>query len=180
MDVRIVCATNQDLKALIASQRFRQDLYYRISELSIECRRCASAARTFRPSPGFLPRMGAAEGRPKRGFTDDAMAVLLAYAWPGNVRELENKIKTAVIMSDAAMITAEDLGLATVVDQGLAFNLREVRARAEKETVRQAMMIADGNVSRAAELLGVTRPTLYDLMERYAIRPDSGDDKAAG
>jgi two-component system NtrC family response regulator len=181
VDVRIVCATNQDLSALIASQRFRQDLYYRISELSIvvpPLRERGAGIAVL--AHAILRRLSASEGRPKRGFTEEAVAAIGAYPWPGNVRELENKIKTAVIMSDAPMITAEDLGLATVVDRGLAFNLREARARAEKETIRQAMMIADGNVSRAAELLGITRPTLYDLMERYAMRPDSRDDKAAG
>ncbi len=176
-----MCATNQDLSALIASQRFRQDLYYRIGELSIvvpPLRERGAGIAVL--AHAILRRLSASEGRPKRGFTEEAVAAIGAYPWPGNVRELENKIKTAVIMSDAPMITAEDLGLATVVDRGLAFNLREVRARAEKETIRQAMMIADGNVSRAAELLGITRPTLYDLMERYAMRPDSRDDKAAG
>ena len=127
-----------------------------------------------------LRRLCAAEGRPKRGFTDEAIAAIGAYPWPGNVRELENKIRAAVIMSDAPVITAEDLGLAAVFDRTLAFNLREVRSRAEKDAIRQAMTIADGNVSRAAELLGITRPTLYDLMERYGMRPDARDGKVAG
>ncbi len=181
VDVRIVCATNQDLSALIASQRFRQDLYYRIGEISIVVPPLRERGNgTLVLAHAILRRFCAAEGRPKRGFTEEATAAISAYAWPGNVRELENKIRTAVIMSDAPVITAEDLGLATALDRTLAFNLREVRAQAEKEAIRQAMAIADGNVSRAAELLGVTRPTLYDLMERYGMRPDSRDGKAAG
>ena len=181
VDVRIVCATNQDLSALIAAQRFRQDLYYRIGELSIAVPPLRERGTgTLVIAHAILRRLCAAEARPKRGFTEEATAAIGAYAWPGNVRELENKIRTAVIMSDAPVITAEDLGLAKVLDKTLAFNLREVRAQAEKEAIRQAMTIADGNVSRAAELLGVTRPTLYDLMERYGMRPDSRDGKAAG
>ena len=181
VDVRIVCATNQDLSAIIASQRFRQDLYYRIGEISIVVPPLRERGNgRLVHAHAILRRLCAAEARPKRGFTEEATAAISAYAWPGNVRELENKIRTAVIMSDAPVITAEDLGLATALDRTLAFNLREVRAQAEKEAIRQAMAVADGNVSRAAEFLGVTRPTLYDLMERYGMRPDSRDGKVAG
>ena len=110
-----------------------------------------------------------AAGR-KRGFTEDATAALEAYSWPGNVRELENKVKTAMIMAETPMITAEDLGLKEGSEGALLFNLKEVRTRAERQAIRQALSITDGNVSRTAELLGVTRPTLYDLMEKYGIR----------
>jgi two-component system NtrC family response regulator len=181
VDVRIVCATNQDLNALIASQRFRQDLYYRIGELSINVPPLRERGTgTLVLAHSILRRVSEAESRPKRGFTEEATAAIGAYSWPGNVRELENKIRTAVIMSDAPVITAEDLGLATVLDRSLAFNLREVRARAEREAIRQAMAVAEGNISRAAELLGITRPTLYDLMERYGMRSEAPDGKAAG
>ena len=118
----------------------------------------------------LLRKFGAAHGRPKRGFTEGAVAALEAYSWPGNVRELENKVKTAVIMADGPLITAPDLGLDEGVDGGMLFNLREVRARAERQVITQVLAIVDNNISRAAELLGMTRPTLYDLMERYGLR----------
>jgi two-component system NtrC family response regulator len=118
----------------------------------------------------FLRRYGAENGVPKRGFTPDALAAIEAHPWPGNVRELENKVKTAVIMSEGPLVTADDLGLAGGSADGLLFNLKEVRARAERAAINQAMAVTDGNISKAADLLGVSRPTLYDLMERYGMR----------
>ncbi len=175
VDVRIVCATHQDLKALIAEQRFREDLYYRLSEVSV-------TLPPLRDRPGdavvlahaFLGRFGAEQGMPRRGFAPQAVAAIQAYAWPGNVRELENKIKTAVIMAEGPLVTADDLGLADAPGGELLFNLKEVRARAERQAILQALALADGKISRAADLLGVSRPTLYDLMDRYGIRRDDG------
>jgi two-component system NtrC family response regulator len=112
-------------------------------------------------------------GKLRRGFTEEATAALETYAWPGNVRELENRVKTAMIMAETPLITAEDLGLKEGTENPLLFNLKEVRTRAERQAIRQAMSITDGNVSRTAELLGVSRPTLYDLMEKYGIRAPS-------
>jgi two-component system, NtrC family, response regulator len=171
VNVRIVCATNRDLQDLIREQRFRQDLYFRIGEVTIEIpplrdRRGGATVLAH----ALLRKFGAAHGRPKRGFNEGAIAALEAYSWPGNVRELENKVKTAVIMGDGPLITAADLGLDEGVDGGLLFNLREVRARAERQVITQVLAIVDNNISRAAELLGMTRPTLYDLMERYGLR----------
>jgi len=171
VNVRVVCATNKDLKALISQQLFREDLFFRISEVSIN-------VPPLRDRPGgatvlanaLLRKFGGTHGRPKRGFTEEAVAALEAYSWPGNVRELENKVKTAMIMAEGALITPEDLGLRESVDGALLFNLREVRARAERQAIRQALAITDGNVSRTAELIGVSRPTLYDLMDKYGIR----------
>src|SRR5690606_28984809 len=109
-------------------------------------------------------------GKPKRGFSEDALAALEAYSWPGNVRELENKVKAAMIMAEGPLISAEDLGLKEGEGGELLFNLKEVRARAERQAIQQALSITDGNISRTAELLGVSRPTLYDLMEKYGVR----------
>ena len=179
VDVRIVCATHQDLKALIAEQRFREDLFYRIAEVPV-------VLPPLRERPGganvlahaFLRRFGAQQGVPKRGFTPDAMAAIEAHAWPGNVRELENRVKTAVIMADGPLVTAEDLGLVGPgVTEEPSFNLKDVRARAERAAISQVFAVTDGNVSRAAELLGVSRPTLYDLMERHGMR--RGEDSGA-
>ena len=176
VDVRVVCATNQDLTSMIAEQRFRQDLYYRIGEISV-------VVPPLRERPGgaavlahaFLRKFAAQQGRSRRGYTDDALQAIQTHPWPGNVRELENKVKTALIMAEGPLITAADLGLVAAEEAEHALNLKEVRARAERVAVHQALMTADGNVSRASELLGITRPTLYDLMEKFGLRsPDAG------
>ena len=171
LNVRVVCATNQDLQALIVQQRFRQDLYFRISEVNIN----VPPLRERRGAPTVLAQVLLREfstlhGRAKRGFTPGAITALEAYTWPGNVRELENKIKTAVIMSEAPLITVEDLGLKEAAGAKTLCNLKEARARAEREAVRQALAMSESNISRAAELLGISRPTLYDLMLRHGIR----------
>ncbi len=171
VNVRVVCATNKDLQALISLQQFRQDLFFRISEVTVN-------VPPLRDRPGgttvlahsLLRKFGGVHGRPKRGFTEEAIAALEAYEWPGNVRELENKVKTAMIMAEGSLITPEDLGLRESVDGTLLFNLKEVRTRAERQAIRQALTITDGNISKTAELIGVSRPTLYDLMEKYGIR----------
>jgi two-component system NtrC family response regulator len=172
VDVRIVCATNRDLQAMIAEQQFRQDLYFRIGEVTIDIpplrdRRGGAAVLAH----AMVRKFGAAHGRGKRGFTEAAIAAIEAYSWPGNVRELENKVKRALIMGDGPLITPADLGLdETAADGASLFNLREVRARAERQVINQVLAIVDYNISRAAELLGVTRPTLYDLMAKYDLR----------
>jgi two-component system NtrC family response regulator len=170
VNVRVVCATNQNLQSLILEQRFRQDLYFRIGEVTID----VPPLRNRRGGPSviahsFLQKYS--HGRKgKRGFTPEAIAALEAYQWPGNVRELENKVKTAIIMSEGPLITMDDLGL---TDQGNGeplFNLKQVRARAERQAINSILSITDGNISRTAELLGVSRPTLYDLMEKHGMR----------
>jgi two-component system NtrC family response regulator len=171
VNVRVVCATNKDLQALIAEKQFRKDLYFRISEVAVN----VPPLRDRRGDPtvlahSLLRKFSGAHGRPKRGFTEEALAALEAYAWPGNVRELENKVKTAMIMAEGAMLTAGDLNLQETAEGALLFNLMEVRTRAERQAIQQALSITDDNISRTAELLGVSRPTLYDLMEKYGIR----------
>jgi len=171
VDVRIVCATNRDLQAFITEQRFRQDLYFRIGEVTITVPPLRD--RVGGPTVlahAMLRKFSNVGGKLRRGFTEEATAALEVYPWPGNVRELENRVKTAMIMSETPLITAEDLGLKESAENPLLFNLKEVRTRAERQAIRQAMSITDGNVSRTAELLGVSRPTLYDLMEKYGIR----------
>jgi two-component system NtrC family response regulator len=171
VDVRVVCATNQDLAALISVQRFRQDLYYRISEVTVKL-------PPLRQRPGdavvlaqaFLRRLAAQQPRTPRGFTEEALVAIRRHEWPGNVRELENKVKAASIMSSGPLITADDLGLGENTGQFAFLNLKAVRSQAERQAVLQALSQVSGNVSQAAELLGVTRPTLYDLMDRYGCR----------
>jgi len=182
VDVRVVCATNQDLQVLIEQGRFRADLYYRIGEVTLkvpalrERRACIPVI-----AQQLLRRYGEQNKRPRLTFGLDALQVLENHEWPGNVRELENRVKTAVIMSDGPFISAEDLGLGAPGDPGRWLNLREVRSRAEQVAVRQALALADGNISRAADLLGVTRPTLYDLLEKFGIEsgPANGERSRA-
>jgi two-component system NtrC family response regulator len=171
VDVRVVCATNKDLQALIGEQQFRQDLYFRISEVTINVpplRERHGGATVL--AHAMLRKFSGVQGRPKRGFSEDALAALEAYSWPGNVRELENKVKAAMIMAEGVLITAQDLGLQHAGSEESLFNLKEARTRAERQAIQQALAITAGNISRSAELLGVSRPTLYDLMEKYGIR----------
>jgi two-component system, NtrC family, response regulator len=171
VDVRVVCATNQDLAALIASQRFRQDLYYRISEVNVQL-------PALRQRPGdavvlaqaFLRRLATTQPKAPRGFTEEALVAIRRHEWPGNVRELENKIKAASIMASGPLIGADDLGLGDNTGQFAYLNLKAVRTQAERQAVMQALSLASGNVSQASELLGITRPTLYDLMDKYGCR----------
>jgi two-component system NtrC family response regulator len=170
VNVRVVCATNKDLQQLISEQKFREDLFFRISEVTID----VPPLRVRHGGPtvlahAMLRKFNGLQGRPKRGFTEEAIAALEAHPWPGNVRELENKVKAAVIMSDGALLTAADLNLKPSITGLPLFNLKEVRTRAERQAIQQALSISDNNVSRAAELLGVSRPTLYDLMSKYGI-----------
>ena len=179
VDVRIVAATNQNLEALIRDQKFRQDLYYRLGEVTINI-------PALRERPGdilaivhaLLARYSSGSSKTKRGFTDEAIQMLMAHGWPGNVRELENKIKVACLLGDDAIISATDLGLASVSIIGQPLNLKEVRNRAEREAVARAISASAGNISRAAELLGVSRPTLYDLMSRHDLAASSVRDVA--
>ncbi len=171
VDVRVVSATNQDLLALIANGRFRQDLYYRISEVTI-------TLPPLRQRPGdavvlanaMLQRAVTANPRAPRSFTESALVAIQRHDWPGNVRELENKVRAAAIMSSGPQITAEDLGLGENTGRFVALNLKSVRAVAERQAVQQALAITSGNLSHAAELLGVTRPTLYDLIDKLGMK----------
>jgi two-component system NtrC family response regulator len=120
-------------------------------------------------SHAFLKRYSPRNGRAKRGFTEEALAALMAHRWPGNVRELENKVKVACLLSDDAYLSAADLTLSVPGENRLPLNLKEVRSRAEREAVTRAMSVTGGNISKAAELLGISRPTLYDLLARLGL-----------
>jgi two-component system NtrC family response regulator len=170
VDVRVVCATNQDLQGLIEAQRFRQDLYYRIGAVTINVPPLRQRGMdVVILAQALLRRMALESGTKLRTLSDDAVAALQNYAWPGNVRELENKIRAAVIMAEGPLINAGDLGLASSADVPLELNLADVRTRAERQAVIQALALAENNVSRAAKLLGVSRPTLYDLIKRCGV-----------
>lgn len=171
VDVRVVCATHRNLKDLIAAGQFREDLYYRLSEIVVTIPPLRS--RIGDPvllAHHFKDSFSVKEGRSGLHFSPQALAMIEAHTWPGNVREMENCIKRAVIMADGPQITAEDLGLGNsdVVEEPI--NLRQIRDEAEYSAVVKALARSDGNIAKAAELLGVSRPTLYDLLERHGIR----------
>lgn len=175
VDVRVICATNQNPTELIAKNLFREDLYYRVSEITIDIPpyRDREEGRLIL-ARHLLSRYAKQQGRSLAGFTDDANAAIESYSWPGNVRELENKIKGAVIMADGKQVTAADLGIALAEHQEEeSLNLREVRQRAESKAIRVVLMKNFGNISRAAEQLGVTRPTLYDLLHKYGLSAEA-------
>jgi two-component system NtrC family response regulator len=180
VDVRVVCATNQSPLDLIKEGLFREDLYYRVSEITINIPpyREREEGRLIL-ARNLLQRHAKRERRAINGLADDAVQAIEAYAWPGNVRELENKIKGAVIMADGEMVTATDLGLEVGDESGLSLNLREVRAQAECKAIRVALTKSYGNISKAADLLGVTRPTLYDLLNKHGLSAEGYSKKAA-
>ncbi len=173
VDTRIVCATHQDLEAMIADGRFREDLFYRLAEIVV---RIPSLAE--RPgdatllAKAFLNRY-AKEMNPRvRGFASDALAAIDAWPWPGNVRELENRVKRAVIMADEKLIHAVDLDLADPDEQVInALNLKTAREQADRKVIRHALARSEGNISSTAKMLGISRPTLYDLLKQYDLQP---------
>jgi two-component system, NtrC family, response regulator len=170
LDLRIVCATHRNVDAMISAGTFREDLFYRISEVTIRIPPLRDRQGDGLLLAQFLLQQAAERyGRPIRNFSPDAIRAIQTHRWPGNVRELENRIKGAVIMAEGAAVTASDLGLQDSGDDPEHLNLRMARQRAETQAVRQALAMARGNLSRAAELLGVTRPTLYDLLQKHQI-----------
>lgn len=170
VDVRVVAATHRDLAARVAEGAFREDLYYRLAEMRIEIPPLRERTGDAVLLAGHFLRLYAAElSRRVTGFTPDAVAAIDAYEWPGNVRELQNRVKRAVVVCEGRKVTREDLGLAPAEDAPAALNLRRARERAELEVVRRALARAQGNISRAARLLGVSRPTLYDLLRQHQL-----------
>ena len=173
VDTRIVCATHQDLEAMIADGRFREDLYYRLAEIVVKipslAERSGDAVLLARH---FVNRFARELNAGVQLLSPDAVDAVDAYNWPGNVRELENRIKRAVIMADGKAITAGDLDLQTGVvpsDDVLPINLRAAREVADRKAIRQAMSRTENNISGAAKLLGISRPTLYDLLKQYRL-----------
>ncbi|MBS0544757.1 MAG: PEP-CTERM-box response regulator transcription factor [Proteobacteria bacterium] len=174
VDVRIVCATHRDLKAQILTGQFREDLYYRLAEIVVDIpplrERQGDAVLL---AHAFVQRFGRENGRTGLGLADDAVAAIESHRWPGNVRELENCLKRAVIMADGVRITADDLGLEAVEEDVEMLNLRQVRDEAERRAVLRVMARTNGNIARAAELLGISRPSLYDLINRFGLKKEN-------
>jgi two-component system, NtrC family, response regulator len=174
VDVRIICATNQNLEQLMSEGRFREDLYYRLNEVSLQVpplrERLGDAVVL---ASFFLKRFASEYARPIRGFAPLALTAIKEYAWPGNVRELENRIKRAVVMTDGPLLSAADLGLSAPGEEPQSLGIRAARARAEREVLQLALAQAGSNLSKAAKLLGISRPTLYDLMQQHRISLDA-------
>lgn len=171
VDLRVVCATHQDLQAKIRTGEFREDLYYRMAEITIRIPPLRERendilllARTM------LDQMNLEQGKSMKGFTDDALAAIETYSWPGNVRELKNRLKRAIIMANGNRITPQDLELEPPDSDSPAFNLREIREQAERQTVLRALTHADGKITKAADLLGISRPTIYDLIRKHNVK----------
>jgi two-component system NtrC family response regulator len=173
VDVRIVCATHQDLKALTKESRFREDLYYRLAEIVVNIpplrERVGDPALL---AHAFVRRFAHEQNRSSVHLSDDAVRAIEAHPWPGNIRELENCVKRAVIMADGNQISLDEIGLAPPpAEQDTAsLDLRTIRDEAEKRAIIAALGRVNGNIVKAAELLGVSRPTLYDLMHRLGLK----------
>ena len=174
LDVRVVCATNQNLKEMVKNKEFREDLFYRISEITLNIPALRDREDDVIILARFFLQQYAAEyKRNINSFSDDALTALTTYKWPGNIRELQNKIKSSVIMSTTAQVTAYDLGFYNIDSNTEAYkislNLRTIREQAETLAIQKAYALAKKNMSKSAELLGITRPTLYSLIEKYSI-----------
>jgi two-component system NtrC family response regulator len=174
VDTRLVAATNADLEQLIEDGKFREDLYFRLAVVTIRLlplrERGGDIAFLARE---FLQRYAAQEGRPKLVFAPDALRAMTRYSWPGNVRELQNRVKRAVIMASGSRVAAKDLELAPTQDvTSAATTLREARERVEREMIQQALKKNAGRITSTAAELGISRPTLYELMQKLGITKD--------
>jgi two-component system NtrC family response regulator len=171
VDLRIVCATNQELPKLISSGDFREELYWRLAEATIQI-----PPLRERPDDAvvlahhLLRQLAAEQGRAIRGFAPEALAAISSYSWPGNVRELENRIKRAVVAAQSTSVQLRDLDLTSGQESAAIMTLRQSRDKAERQAVTQAMIESQGNVSRAAKLLNISRPTLYQLLREHDIK----------
>ena len=171
VETRVVCATHQNLKEQITTGRFREDLFYRLAEITIRIPAVKDRdGDALVLAKAFLNRICQEQGRAIRGFDKEATAAIESHDWPGNVREIESRVKRAVIMADGNYVTAEDLELEHVEAEPAPLNLKQVREEAELRAIQRALVSADDNISEAAKLLGVTRPTLYSLVEKYNLK----------
>jgi two-component system NtrC family response regulator len=172
VDTRIVCATHQDLPAMIAAGSFREDLYYRLAEIVVRIPTLAERhGDATLLAKHFLNKFAKEMNPAVKGFAPSALAAINNWPWPGNVRELENRMKRAVIMSEGKLITAEDLDLGDGAEEALPVNLKAVREEADRKAIRQALARTENNISNTAKLLGISRPTLYDLLKQYGLQP---------
>ena len=172
VDTRIVCATHQDLEAMISGGRFREDLFYRLAEIVVKIPGLAErAGDPTLLAKSFLARFAKEMNPAVKGFAPDALAAIDGWSWPGNVRELENRVKRAVIMTEGKLVGAADLDLAAPDSAGAqVLNLKSARESADRHVIRHALARSEGNISSTAKLLGISRPTLYDLLKQYDMQ----------
>ena len=171
VDTRIVCATHQDLEAMIGDGRFREDLFYRLAEVVVKIPSLAERpGDAVLLAKAFLKRFAKEMNPSVSGFAPDALAAIDGWGWPGNVRELENRVKRAVIMADAKLVSAEDLDLGDGEESAEVLNIKSARERSDRKVIRHALARSEGNISNTAKLLGISRPTLYDLLKQYGLQ----------
>lgn len=174
VDVRLLCATHQNLEDLISAGRFREDLYYRISDITLNIPGLSAREGDVQLlAKEFLSQFSGDHKRPLKGFNHAALASIERYAWPGNVRELENRVRRAAILAEGAYITPEDLELdADNPASKVPLNLRVAREDTERRLVERALALCDNNIAKAAGMLGIARPTLYKLIHKYELGED--------
>ncbi|HSR70107.1 MAG TPA: PEP-CTERM-box response regulator transcription factor [Acidobacteriota bacterium] len=170
VDVRVISATNADLEAMMGEGSFRDDLYYRLAVIVIPLPNLQKREGEILPlAKSFLDRYADENAKKIKGFSAKAVAAMETHAWPGNVRELENRVRRAVIMADKANITPDDLGLEGGHAKYEGLSLKAAREALEKDMVDRALARNQGNVSRAAADLEISRPTLYELMDKLNV-----------
>ncbi|MEE4206437.1 MAG: PEP-CTERM-box response regulator transcription factor [Erythrobacter sp.] len=172
VDTRIVCATHQNLEAMIGEGTFREDLFYRLAEIVVRIPGLAERhGDAVLLAKAFLKRFAKEMNPAVTGFAPDALAAIDAHEWPGNVRELENRVKRAVIMADGKLVRAEDLDFAEGEEEDAeVLNLKAAREQSDRRVIRHALARSEGNISNTAKLLGISRPTLYDLLKQYDLQ----------
>jgi two-component system, NtrC family, response regulator len=171
VDVRIVAATHRNLNQMITDQEFREDLYYRLAEVTVSIPRLAERnGDSVLLAKHFLARFAREMNPSIKGFAASALTAIDQWQWPGNVRELENRIKRAVIMADSKFITVDDLQFDQPDDEDRLLNLKSAREAADRKAIGRAIARTEGNISNAAKLLGISRPTLYDLLKQYEMQ----------
>lgn len=171
VDTRIVCATHQDVETMISEGTFREDLFYRLAEIVV---RIPSLVERYGDAvllaKAFLKRFAKEMNPSVKGFAPDALNAIDAHDWPGNVRELENRVKRAVIMSEDKLVHSEDLDFGDDDEEDAdVLNLKAAREQADRRVIRHALARSEGNISSTAKLLGISRPTLYDLLKQYDL-----------
>lgn len=171
VDTRIVCATHQDLENMIGAGTFREDLFYRLAEIVVRIPGLAERhGDAVLLAKAFLKRFAKEMNPQVTGFAPDALTAIDAHDWPGNVRELENRVKRAVIMADGKLVSAEDLDFNSAEEEpSEVLNLKAARELADRRVIRHALARSEGNISSTAKLLGISRPTLYDLLKQYDL-----------
>lgn len=171
VDVRIICATHRHLPTLIEQGNFRSDLYYRLSEIVVNIPPLRERDGDIMSiAKALLLRFCQESNLKEKHFSREAALSLENYDWPGNIREMENRIKRAVILSNSTAISAKELELEDIAENPMPFNLKEVREIAETAAIKRALNHTGNNISETAKLLGVARPTLYGLFEKYGIK----------